>query len=67
VPLALDECPDCGAGFLSGLTQATNTKLPIVGDVRRMSQGQRLLIGAGISIVLMALFVIVLEVGGHLF
>jgi hypothetical protein len=64
--MSLDECPECGAGFLAGLAQTTNTKLPIVGDVGRMSQGQRLLIGGVISIVLMVLFVMVLEIGSHL-
>jgi hypothetical protein len=66
VAISLDACPECGAGFLSGVAQKTSTKLPIIGDVGRMSQGQRLLIGAGISIVLMMAFVVILEVGGHL-
>jgi hypothetical protein len=67
VLISLDECPDCGAGFLSGAALATSTKLPLVGDVGRMSQGQRLLTGAGISIVLMAIFVMLLFIGGKLF
>lgn len=67
VPISMDSCPDCGAGFLSGLAKSTSTKLPLVGDVGRMSQGQRLLIGAGISVVLMVVFVLLAEIGGHLF
>lgn len=66
VPISLDACPDCGAGFLSSVKQVTSTKLPIVGDVGRMSQAQRLMIGAGISIVLMVIFVVILEVFSHL-
>lgn len=67
VAISQDVCPECGAGFLSNVAQVTNTKLPIVGDVGRMSQGQRLMIGAGISVVLMVIFVMILEIGGHLF
>lgn len=67
VPMSLDACPDCGAGFLSGVARVTSTKLPIIGDVGRMSQGQRLLIGAGVAIVLMIFFFVILEVFSHLF
>lgn len=65
--MSLDSCPDCGAGFLSGATETVGTRLPLVGDMSTFSAGQRLLIGAGISIVLMVIFVVLAEVGGHLF
>lgn len=65
--MSLDECPDCGAGFLSGASIAPAANLPLVGDMRRMSQGQRLLVGAVISVALMALFVLLAEIGGHIF
>jgi hypothetical protein len=67
VAMSLDSCPDCGAGFLSGATETVGTRLPLVGDMSTFSAGQRLLIGAGISIVLMVIFVVLAEVGGHLF
>jgi predicted RNA-binding Zn-ribbon protein involved in translation (DUF1610 family) len=67
VPISLDSCTDCGAGFLAGATATVGTRLPLVGDVNRMSQGQRLIIGAGVSIILMAIFVLILSVGGQFF
>jgi hypothetical protein len=33
----------------------------------RFTQGQRLLVGVGISIVLMVVFLVLAEIGGHLF
>lgn len=65
MPLSLDACEDCGAGFLSGATAATATHIPLVGDVGKLSQGQRLLVGVGVALVLMILFVIVFAIGGH--
>jgi hypothetical protein len=67
VPIELDACGDCGAGFLAGATTTTTTHLPLVGDMAKLSQGARLLVGAGISIVLMIVFVVLAEIGGHLF
>jgi hypothetical protein len=66
VAMALDACGDCGAGFLAGARSSTTTRLPIVGDVGTMSGGQRLLVGVGLMVVLMALFVAVAAIGGHL-
>jgi hypothetical protein len=65
--MSLEACPDCGAGFLAGATNATATRLPLVGDVQRMSHGQRLLVGGAIAVVLMVVFVLVAEIGGHIF
>jgi hypothetical protein len=67
VALSLDACSECGAGFLSGATATAAARLPLVGDMGKMSQGQRLLVGVGISVVLMTLFVLLAAIGGHLF
>jgi hypothetical protein len=67
VLMSLEACPDCGAGFLAGATDTTATRLPLVGDVQRMNHGQRLLVGGAISIVLMVVFVLIAEIGGHIF
>jgi hypothetical protein len=65
--MSLDACPDCGAGFLAGATEETRSHLPLVGDMRRMSQMQRLMVGLAVSVVLMIAFVLLAEIGGHIF
>jgi hypothetical protein len=62
-----DACHDCGAGFLSGATSTTNSKLPVVGDMAKMSQGSRLMVGAFISVGLIVVFVLLATIGGHVF
>lgn len=64
VPISLDMCQDCGAGFLSGAAGAMATRLPLVGDVGRMSQTQRLLVGIVIALVVTVLLVVVAALGG---
>src|SRR5262249_32441632 len=59
VPLSLDTCPACGAGFLAGATTTASTRLPVVGDIGRMSRTQRLLVGCGIAVGVMILLVLV--------
>jgi ribosomal protein L40E len=67
VSLDLDACPECGAGFLAGAASSTvSMKLPVVGDVSRMSKGQRLMMAAGFAVVLMLLLLLLAEVGGHI-
>jgi hypothetical protein len=65
--MSLEACPDCGAGFLAGATDPTAARLPLVGDVQRMSHAQRLVVGGAIAVVLMVVFVLVAEIGGHIF
>lgn len=67
VPLSLDACEACGAGFLAGATTAMAMRLPVVGDVGKMSRGQRMLVGSGIAVVMMVLLVMLATVGAHLF
>jgi len=67
VPLELDACTDCGASFLAGATARTSTKLPVVGDIGRMSQGQRLMMGVGAAVVIMMVFFVVVEIASHVF
>jgi ribosomal protein S27AE len=67
VLMSLDSCPDCGAGFLAGATVETRSHLPLVGDMRLMSQAQRLMVGLAVSVLLMIGFVLVAEIGGHIF
>jgi hypothetical protein len=67
VPLSLDVCPSCGAGFLAGSTTVASTRLPVVGDIGKMSRTQRLLVGCGIGLVVMVLLIILATIGGHVF
>lgn len=65
VPLSLDACPACGSGFLAGATAATTVRLPVVGDIQRLSRTQRLLFGLGISVLVMVVLVLIATIGGH--
>jgi len=65
--MSLDECPDCGAGFMAGATNAVRSRLPLVGDLRRMSHGQRMLVAGAIAFVLTLMFLVLAEIGGHIF
>jgi hypothetical protein len=64
VAISLDVCQDCGAGFLSGAAGGATARLPLVGDVGRMSQTQRLLIGIVIALVVMVVLVALAAIGG---
>lgn len=50
-------CAACGAGFLSSLrdTEAPLLELPVVGDLGKLSRGQRLGLAAGVVLALLAL------------
>jgi hypothetical protein len=67
VALALDACPSCGAGFLSGATQHMSTKLPVLGDVTAMTSGQRWLVAMGISGAIVVVLVVILFLIGSIF
>lgn len=56
-PIAANACASCGAGFLAGLreTEGPLLELPGVGDLTRMSRGQRLGIAFGVVIAFVAL------------
>ena len=56
-PIAADACTGCGAGFLAGLreTEGPLLELPGVGDLTRMSRGQRLGIAFGVVLAVVAL------------
>ena len=55
--LAADACVACGAGFLAALRLADGPvlELPVVGDLGRLSRGQRLGAAAGLVSVLLLL------------
>ena len=48
--LALDACPECGAGFLDGAVPTPDLSVPLVGNLTRFSSGQRLLLAAGLAV-----------------
>jgi hypothetical protein len=55
-PIAADACLACGAGFLAGLreTEGPLLELPGVGDLTRMSRGQRVLVAFGVVLAFVA-------------
>lgn len=56
-PIAANACGACGAGFLAGLreTEGPLLELPGVGDLTRMSRGQRMLLAFGVVLAFIAL------------
>ena len=56
-PIAANACTSCGAGFLAGLreSEAPLLELPGVGDLTKMSRGQRLGIAFGVVLAFVAL------------
>lgn len=52
-----DSCLACGAGFLAGLRESEGPllELPGVGDLTRMSRGQRMLVAFGVVLAVLAL------------
>lgn len=65
VPIALDACPSCGSGFLSGASSELAVRLPVVGDIGKLSRSQRLLAGLGVSLLVMVFLVLLATIGGH--
>jgi hypothetical protein len=66
-PMSEDACTACGTGFLASVASTTPTHLPLVGDVQRMSQAQRIMVGAGVAVALILAFLVVLVIIGHVF
>jgi hypothetical protein len=66
VPISLDLCNSCGAGFLAGASARPPTRLPVVGDVGRLSSAQRMMMTAAIAFVFMLILIVVATVGGHI-
>jgi hypothetical protein len=66
VEMSLDSCPSCGTGFLAGSTAVPSTRLPVVGDIGRMSRTQRLVVGFVIAVVVMIILVVLATIGGHI-
>jgi hypothetical protein len=64
--IELDMCGECGAPFLSGATSHTNTNVPFFGDIKKMTQGQRLFMGIGAALILMVVFFVIAEIIDHL-
>ena len=56
-PIAANTCAACGTGFLAGLRESEGPllELPGVGDLTRMSRGQRLGIAFGVVLAFIAL------------
>jgi hypothetical protein len=63
VPLLLDACNECGAGFLNGAIPPPTMSLPIVGDVQRLSKVQRFGLAAGLAVAIVAVFLAVATIG----
>jgi hypothetical protein len=56
-PLTAGACAACGAGFLAGLREAEGPllELPGVGDLTRLSRGQRMALAFGVVLFVIAL------------
>jgi RNA polymerase subunit RPABC4/transcription elongation factor Spt4 len=65
VGMSLDVCPACGSGFLAGASTPASMRLPVVGDIGRLSRSQRLIAGLGVSLVVIVVLVVLATIGGH--
>jgi hypothetical protein len=63
VPLLLDACDECGAGFLTGAIPPPTMSLPIVGDVQRLSKAQRFGLAGGLAVAIIAVFLVLATIG----
>ena len=65
-PIAADACLACGAGFLAGLRESEGPllELPGLGDLTRMSRGQRMLVAFGVVLAFIALTAVLALVSG---
>jgi RNA polymerase subunit RPABC4/transcription elongation factor Spt4 len=66
VPFALDACPECGAGFLTGGDAGLHLAVPGVGDLATANTGMRVAVGLAAGAVLCVAFMLVLLVLGKL-
>jgi hypothetical protein len=62
VPLLLDVCDECGAGFLAGAIPPPRMSLPIVGDVQRLSKVQRFALAAGLAFAFIAVLLVLVTI-----
>jgi hypothetical protein len=66
VPMSLDFCNSCGAGFLAAARHGHSLQVPFFGDIGKLTSGQRLTIGVITTLALILVFVIVATIGGKL-
>lgn len=64
--MSLDYCNSCGAGFLAGASDGNTVRVPLIGDVSKISSGQKLGLGIAVAIGLMLLILILATIGGKL-
>jgi hypothetical protein len=62
VPLLLDVCDECGAGFLAGAIPPPRMSLPIVGDVQRLSKVQRFALAAGLAVAFITVLLVLVTI-----
>jgi hypothetical protein len=66
VPMSLDRCNVCGAGFLAGARQGHSLHVPFFGDVGKVTQSQRWLIGGLVSFGLMGIIIVLATIFGSM-
>jgi hypothetical protein len=67
VALDLTDCPNCGGGFLGGTVVDVSLRLPVVGDVAKMSPGGRAgVMAAGAGVIALVLVLLYLMIGHFL-
>jgi hypothetical protein len=64
VPMSLDFCNSCGAGFLASVSDGASVRVPLVGDVSKITSGQRLALAAGVALSLMLVILLLATIGG---
>jgi hypothetical protein len=64
--MSLDYCNSCGAGFLAGASDGNTVRVPLFGEVSKISSGQKLGLGIGVALGLMLVIVVLATIGGKL-
>ena len=67
VSFELMNCPNCGSAFMGGAQANVSLKLPVVGDLAKMSQGARFGVMAGGAALCALVFVVLAVIFGHIF
>jgi len=67
VPLEEMNCTRCGTAFMGGVSPSVSLHVPGVGDLGSMSPGGRFGVMAGGAAIVMAVFVLLALILGHLF
>jgi hypothetical protein len=66
VPMSLDHCTVCGAGFLADARGGNSIKVPVFGEVGQLTTGRKVMIGVVLTLAVMVVLLLLATIGGKL-